>query len=194
MAGEMNFKTDVVENIRTALRNSPDLVAVYLFGSMARDEAHALSDVDVAVLFADELSAAAVFAGTLEIGVILDEALRRPVGVIALNRAPPALCFQVLKHGRLLLEKDRTQRCVFVMDALGQYYDAKPYRDCHNTRLLSRIREEGLGGGYHNILVRDYLEIDGTIVHRNLTEELEDFDQFSNEIIARFLSSDSSAA
>ena len=46
---------------------------------------------------------------------------------------------------------------------------------------------------FRNILVHDYLEIDATIVHRNLTEELEDFDQFSQEIIARFLSSDSSA-
>ena len=46
---------------------------------------------------------------------------------------------------------------------------------------------------FRNILVHDYLEIDSEIVHRNLTEELEDFDQFSQEIIARFLSSDSSA-
>ena len=47
---------------------------------------------------------------------------------------------------------------------------------------------------FRNILVHDYLEIDSEIVHRNLTEELEDFDQFSQEIIARFLSSDSSTA
>lgn len=149
MAGKMINEPNLVEDIRTALHNSPDLVAVYLFGSTARDQAHARSDVDVAVLFAAGLSPEDVFARTLEIGVILDETLRRPVDVIALNRAPPALCFQVLKRGRLLLEQDRTQRCVFVMRALGQYYDAKPYLDYHNTRLLSRIREEGLGGGYH---------------------------------------------
>jgi predicted nucleotidyltransferase len=145
----MTYDSDLVESIRTALHNSPDLVAVYLFGSTARDQAHALSDVDVAVLFATELSPADVFARTLDIGVILEEALRQPVDVIALNQAPPALCFQVLKHGRLLLEQDRTQRCVFVMRALGQYYDAKPYLDYHKAQLLSRIREEGLGGGYH---------------------------------------------
>ena len=149
MAGEMSNEPDLEESIRTALHDSPDVVAVYLFGSTARDQAHALSDVDVAVLFVAGLSPADVLARTLQIGVILDEALRRPVDVIALNRAPPALCFQVLKHGRLLMEQDRTQRCVFVMRALGRYYDAKPYLDYHNTRLLSRIREEGLGRGYH---------------------------------------------
>ena len=46
---------------------------------------------------------------------------------------------------------------------------------------------------FRYILVHDYLEIDSTIVHRNLAEELEDFDQFSQDIITRFLTSDPSA-
>lgn len=41
---------------------------------------------------------------------------------------------------------------------------------------------------FRNILVRDYLDIDSALVHRSLTGELDDFDQFSREIIARFLS------
>jgi predicted nucleotidyltransferase len=145
----MSNESDLVENIRTALHNSPDLVAVYLFGSTAREQAHALSDVDVAVLFVAELPAADVFARVLEIGAILEDALHQPVDVIPLNQAPPALCFEVLKHGHLLLERDRTRRCLFVMRALGRYYDAKPYLDYHQAQLLSRIRKEGLGGGYH---------------------------------------------
>jgi uncharacterized protein YutE (UPF0331/DUF86 family) len=43
---------------------------------------------------------------------------------------------------------------------------------------------------FRNILVHDYLDIDSVIVHHNLTEELGDFDEFSQEIIARFLSPD----
>jgi uncharacterized protein YutE (UPF0331/DUF86 family) len=45
-------------------------------------------------------------------------------------------------------------------------------------------------GRFRNILVHDYLEIDSVVVHQNLTQELEDFDQFSQEIIARYLSSE----
>lgn len=41
---------------------------------------------------------------------------------------------------------------------------------------------------FRNILVHDYLEIDSVIVYHNLSEELEDFDQFSQQIIERFLS------
>jgi uncharacterized protein YutE (UPF0331/DUF86 family) len=49
-----------------------------------------------------------------------------------------------------------------------------------SNRMVSMVR-------FRNILVHDYLEIDSTIVHRNLTGGLEDFDQFSPEMIARFL-------
>jgi uncharacterized protein YutE (UPF0331/DUF86 family) len=46
---------------------------------------------------------------------------------------------------------------------------------------------------FRNILVHDYLEIDSHIVYHNLAGELGDFDQFSQEIIARFLPASSSA-
>lgn len=154
----MASQSDIGETVRAALQDRQDLVAVYLFGSVAQDQAHTLSDVDVAVLFRAGLSPEAIFAYTLEIGIALEEALRRPVDVIALNRASPALRFQVLKQGRLLLEHDRTERCLFVMRALNQYYDAKPYLDYHNARLVSKVSKEGLGRGYYG--------------HRNALEEV----------------------
>lgn len=40
---------------------------------------------------------------------------------------------------------------------------------------------------FRNILVHDYLEIDSNIVYRNLAEGLDDFDEFAQQIIARFL-------
>jgi uncharacterized protein YutE (UPF0331/DUF86 family) len=46
---------------------------------------------------------------------------------------------------------------------------------------------------FRNILVHDYLEIDSNIVYHNLTEELYDFEQFSQEIITRFLTAGPSA-
>lgn len=40
---------------------------------------------------------------------------------------------------------------------------------------------------FRNILVHDYLEIDSNIVYHNLADNLDDFDQFAQQIIARFL-------
>lgn len=41
--------------------------------------------------------------------------------------------------------------------------------------------------GFRNILVHGYLEINPQVVHRNLTEELDDFEQFAQQIVTRFL-------
>jgi len=40
---------------------------------------------------------------------------------------------------------------------------------------------------FRNILVHDYLEIDAVIVHTHLAGELDDFDQFAQEIATQFL-------
>lgn len=148
MLYEMAEEAGLIRNLRTILQDTPDLVAVYLFGSTARQQTHALSDLDLAVLFEPGLTEEALFDRTLELGAILEDSLRQSVDLVALNRAPPALCFQVLKDGRLVVERDRTQRCLFVVRALNRYYDAKSYLDYHNAQLVSRIREEGLGRGY----------------------------------------------
>jgi predicted nucleotidyltransferase len=148
-AGDLvDGNSDVAEIIRNILAGRNDLAAVYLFGSVAEGTAHALSDVDVAVLFRAGLPDEAMFSHSLEIVALLEAALRRSVDVIALNRASPVLCFQVLQHGRLLFEPDPAARGIFVMYALGRYYDLRPYLDYHQEQLLTRIREEGLGRGY----------------------------------------------
>ena len=40
---------------------------------------------------------------------------------------------------------------------------------------------------FRNILVHDYLDIDSRIVYQNLSAELDDFDQFAQQIIQQFL-------
>lgn len=138
----------ICAKIRERLSNQDDLIAVYLFGSVAEGKAHGLSDIDVAVLFADDLSAEELFGRTLAIGGMLEQVLQRTVDLIPLNRAGPLLRFQVIQKGTLLLEKDRTQRCLFQMRAMNAYYDAKPYLDYQRGETLRRIRENGLGHGY----------------------------------------------
>jgi predicted nucleotidyltransferase len=145
----MQDQNEIAEVIRRALQDKDDLVAVYLFGSVAAGRAHTLSDVDVAVLFRDGIAEESTFGRVLEIGTALESALSGLVDVVALNQAGPALCFQVLRNGRLVIERDRDARSLFVMRALGRYYDARPYLDYQNAQLVARLRREGLGRGYH---------------------------------------------
>lgn len=138
----------LIETIRRILDPCNDVVAVYLFGSVAEGQAHAQSDIDIAVLYTPEPSRTRLFQLNLEIGSRLEDALRGPIDVVNLNNAPPLLAFQVLQTGQLILEHNRTQRCIFQMHAMNRYYDSRRYLEEQRTAAIRRIREGGLGRGY----------------------------------------------
>jgi hypothetical protein len=97
-------------------------IAVYLFGSVARNEARAGSDVDVGVLFEADPP------GTLDAPqFVLEGDLERlvgvPVQVVALNRASSDLVHRVLRDGRLILDRDRSARIRFEVRSRNEYFD-----------------------------------------------------------------------
>jgi predicted nucleotidyltransferase len=87
-------------------------LAVYLFGSVARGEAHADSDVDVGALFASD-PPATLAAPQFALEAVLERQLRHPVQVVTLNRASADLVHRVLRDGRLVLDRDRSARIRF---------------------------------------------------------------------------------
>jgi len=127
------------------LSQQEDVVAAYLFGSVARGQAHPTSDVDVAVLLDPGLSAMEQVERQLDLMAALDSTVDRPIQITLLNRASPTLIYQVLRDGILLYEQDSQERIAFEVRAIRIYLDSKPMLDFLSERLLSRIREEGLG-------------------------------------------------
>jgi uncharacterized protein len=102
-----------------------DIAAAWLFGSVARDESHRGSDVDVAVLYTVRP------APTLEsIPAMLEAELSRVLGaraqVVVLNRAPIDLVHRVLRDGILLSERNASARIAFEVDARNRYWDMLP--------------------------------------------------------------------
>jgi predicted nucleotidyltransferase len=134
--------------IQEYLAGKDAIVAAYLFGSAAMEQAHPLSDLDFALLLDASLDEELAFNLRLETMANLARLARRPVDVVLLNQAPPLLLFQVFRHGRLIFERDKIVRCLFQMQALNRYYDFKPYLDYHQTRFRERVLQEGLGHGY----------------------------------------------
>ena len=117
--------------LRTALarRETPEIVLAYLFGSEARGEAAAGSDVDVGVLAMSPLDLLAL--GTLQ--ETLSLATGRQVDVVDLSAAPPLLLGEVAREGVPFLVKDREAQLDFELDALRRWED---------TRFLRRQQQE----------------------------------------------------
>ena len=128
------------------LSTQPDVVAAYLFGSLAEERAASRSDVDIAILFADASDPLAVGDRQLQLMGELERFTDREVDVVIMNTAPPILQHQVLRHGRLLYERDRRVRVEFEVRAGKIYADLKPMNDFFAKVLLKEIKEVGLGG------------------------------------------------
>jgi predicted nucleotidyltransferase len=104
-----------------------DVVAAWLFGSVARGDARADSDVDIAVLFAEwRPRAIEDFDVVFSIQDDLEEQLRRRVDVIVANAAPLDLLHRVLVDGVLLRDTDIDRRREFELQVRTQYFDFLP--------------------------------------------------------------------
>lgn len=101
------------------------IAAAWLFGSMARGTAGPESDVDVAVLLSEDPPR--TLAGLkLDLESELEMALRLPVQLVVLNRAPSELAVTVFREGKLLLERDPAKRVEFEVRKRNEFWDMEP--------------------------------------------------------------------
>ena len=125
---------DVERILRESFAAEPDdLIAAYLFGSMARGTSGARSDVDVAVLYA--ATPPATLEGLpLDLTSRIEHLVKRPVQVIVLNTAPADLIHHVLRDGVLLLDRDPSARIRFEVRARNEFFDLQPILDRYRRR------------------------------------------------------------
>ncbi len=116
----------LMDQLRTVLAAAgADLRCAYLFGSAARGEAGAASDIDVAVLFAPDPPR--TLAGLhRDLADRLTAAAGRPVDLVVLNRAPVDLVHRILRDGQLLLDRDPSARIRFEVQSRNAYFDLLP--------------------------------------------------------------------
>jgi uncharacterized protein len=115
------------------------VIAAYLFGSVARGEEQAASDVDVAVVLRRH---GPVDLADLErcAGIQDDLAalVGRPVDLVPLDAASPDLKFRVLRDRVLLFDGDSAQRVEFEIQARNEYLDLLPHLEQYRRTVLSR--------------------------------------------------------
>lgn len=116
-------------------REGADVLAAYVFGSVGRGEATPASDVDVGVLLASGRPRT-LGALPVELAASLERALGRGVDLVVLNDAPADLVHRVLRDGVLVLERERSARIEFEVQARNAYFDLKPILDRYRRAAL----------------------------------------------------------
>jgi uncharacterized protein len=128
----------LVDSLRRLFARHADRIAcAYLYGSTARGEARADSDIDVALLLRDTPPAKLEGLG-FDIAGELERALGRPVDIVVLNRAPPDLVHRVLRDGVLVHESDRRMRVAFETRMRAEYFDVLPYLRQYRRSIAGR--------------------------------------------------------
>ena len=107
-------------------RDDDGIVCAYLYGGVARGQAHQASDIDIAVLYKKEPPPTLEGLG-LELSSELERHLGRPVDLLVLNRAPVDLIHRVLRDGVLVYNGDPSARIHFEVKARNEYFDLLPY-------------------------------------------------------------------
>jgi predicted nucleotidyltransferase len=119
-AVDPDLRAQIIDFFATA----PGVAAVYLFGSTARGDDHADSDIDVAVLF--EVTPPKTLHGRFALGGELERALGRPVDLIVMNDAPVDLRIRILREGELLVDRNRAIRIAAEVRTRNEYFDLEP--------------------------------------------------------------------
>jgi predicted nucleotidyltransferase len=95
----------------------PDVIAIYRFGSTARDEQRGDSDVDLALLAPAALDPVVRF----DLQERLAVALRRDVDLVDLRRASTVMAMQVVSRGESIETGDARERGRFEDHVFGAY-------------------------------------------------------------------------
>jgi uncharacterized protein len=113
-----------MEALRKVLAEDSRIAYALVFGSTARGTAHASSDLDVAVGLEPR-----VRLGALELGNLisrLERASGRPVDVVVVDEAPPAIAYRVFRDGRVIIEKNHGTLVAHKTRAILEYLDFRP--------------------------------------------------------------------
>ncbi len=129
---------DASEQIRQAqayLEERSGLDTLWVYGSEARGTATRHSDLDLAGLFRRHPAPEEVVEAAAE----LTMRLGRQVDLVDLDRASPVLAMQVLRYGRLLVDRNPLRRHAFFSRTVSRYEDLKIIRRPAEQALFRRF-------------------------------------------------------
>ena len=135
----------LVDRLTAVLERRAEVLDAYLFGSLARGDGHAGSDVDVAVYIDEARAEGGAWGYRADLTTDLMGALNtNDVDVVVLNQAPPLLYHRVLRDGMRLLSRDLEATTERAGMALSRYFDFVPQMQKMDVaRRFAKPNDEG---------------------------------------------------
>lgn len=138
-----------LQHTKAELKSLPDVfasygnqvVAAYLFGSLAAGTETPLSDVDIAFLFEQNLNPDMMQKLESQLYFQLTSKFRtEEIDLVNLNQAPLSICYGVLKNSQRIYYSDKAKTVDFENETVLKYLDFKPYREEMQREFLAGLK------------------------------------------------------
>jgi len=133
-----NLKTSQKENIAEQIssylcRQYEEIIVAYLFGSFVT--AGSFGDIDLGILTDTLPDKPLNFE--LDLECELEKMIKFPVDVRIINRAPLSFCQNIIRHGKIIIDKDPDFRAEFQGNILKQYFDFSRFRRSYLDQVIN---------------------------------------------------------
>jgi len=144
----MKLSKNNEKKISDFFKNKPEIAAVYLYGSYAKNTARKDSDIDIAVLVRDRKSFNGFDIPQTRYLYDLSRLLKSEVEVVDLEHSPIDFAYRVISEGKLLLGLESEKRVKYEESILQRYFDMKPAIDEYFYQLRQIAKKGDLGARY----------------------------------------------
>lgn len=131
----MPAKFDTKKIIDVLLSDVPDIIGIYIFGSMGTSFEKESSDVDIAILLKTQLSSETRWSIAQKMAIILN----RDVDLIDLLQATTVFSFQIISTGRRIYCNDKYACDFFEMLTYSRYLRLNEER----KEIIDAIKKRG---------------------------------------------------
>jgi len=140
------MKKTQLKKLKDHLYQKEEIIFAYIYGSVARDQANRLSDIDLAVYIdEDKKPEAGPFGYRSDLITELQPLAGNDIDLIILNDASNLLAYNVFKEGKLLFNKDPDLRTRVQARTVDKYLDFLPMLKVQERYLNERIDQDRFG-------------------------------------------------
>ena len=111
---------DLVNILKAYVKAHSDIIALYIFGSVAQNKDKKNSDIDIALIPKHPMDG----FQRIDIETELSNMLNRNVDLVIFTQASPLLKHQILKYGQLVYENNRDERIRHEVFSRFEYWDS----------------------------------------------------------------------